>query len=91
MEAVSSTPEQARVQFYNCTHGAELKSLQVADPDVAVADRMVVVLQCDRKFVGAGGIGRADVMAGGAGEFNVVLNQDTVMDHSHVRGARQFS
>ena len=65
--------------------------LQIADPNVAVADWMVVVLQSERLFVRTG-LGRGtDVMAGGTGEFDVVLHQNAVVNHGDVGGACQFS
>jgi hypothetical protein len=41
--------------------------LQFADPDVAVADWVIVILQRQREFFWAGGVGRPHVVAGGAG------------------------
>jgi len=40
---------------------------EFAEPDVAVADGMVVVLESEREFVGACRVRRSDVMAGGTG------------------------
>jgi hypothetical protein len=43
---------------------------QFADPDVAVAHRMIMVLQGEREFFRSGGVRRAHVVAGGAGQLD---------------------
>ena len=61
------------------------------EPDVAVADWMVVVLQRKREFVRTCGVRRTDVMAGGSGEFDIVLRENTVVEDGNVRGASEFA
>jgi len=47
---------------------------QFAEPDVAVADWVIVILQSERELLRTGGVRRADVVAGGAGQLDVVLD-----------------
>src|SRR5439155_15314079 len=64
---------------------------EFAEPDVAVADGMVVVLEGERELVWTCGVRRADVMPGGAGEFDVVLREDAVVEDGDMRGASEFA
>jgi len=41
---------------------------------------MVVVLRGEREFVRTCGVRRADVVSGGAGELDVVLREDAVVE-----------
>ena len=52
---------------------------------------MVVVLQCEREFFRAGGVWRAHLMAGGAGQLDVVLDQHAVVKRGDVRGPQEFA
>src|SRR5205807_10659544 len=64
---------------------------QFADPDVAVAHGMVVVLQRQRQLVGSWFVRRAHMVPGGAGELDVVLHQNAIVKNGFARGARQLS
>jgi len=50
-----------------------------------------VVLQCEREFFRAGGVRRTHLMAGGAGQLDVVLDQHSVVERRDVRWAKKFS
>ncbi len=60
---------------------------QFAEPDVAVADWVVVVLQREREFFRSGGVRRPHVVAGRAGQLDVVLDQHAVVECGDVRWA----
>jgi hypothetical protein len=47
--------------------------LQFAEPDVAVADWVIVILQGKREFFWAGGVRRPHAVAGGAGQLDGAL------------------
>jgi len=64
---------------------------QFAEPDVAVADWVIVVLQGERQLLGTGGVRRPHVVAGGAGQLDVVLDQHAVVKRGDVRGPQEFS
>ena len=48
-----------------------------------------MVLEGEGEFVWTCGVGRADMVAGGASEFDVVLREDTVVEDRNVRGASE--
>src|SRR5438876_4525934 len=50
-----------------------------------------MVLEGEGEFVWTRSVWRADVVAGGAGEFDVVLRQDAVVEDGDVRGASEFA
>src|SRR5580692_3600978 len=64
--------------------------LQFANPDVAVANRMIVVLKRKRQLVRACFVRRTYVMAGWAGGLNVVLREDAVVKDGDARRPSQF-
>jgi hypothetical protein len=78
---VPSFPESRQMELYvrfrrgKCSTGANLSrrkgtslgGLQFANPNIAVADGVTVVLQSERELLRTGGVGRAHVVAGGAG------------------------
>src|SRR5215467_11900281 len=64
---------------------------QFADPDVAVAHRMIVVLQRQREFFRPKLVRGAHMMPSGPGEFDVVLHEHAIVKNRFARGARQFS
>ena len=64
---------------------------QFANPNIAVADWVIVVLQGERQLLGTGGVRRPHVVAGGAGQLDVVLDQHAVVKRGDVRGPQEFS
>ncbi len=52
---------------------------------------MVVVLEREWLFVRTCGVGRADVMAGWAGEFDVILREDAVVQDGDVCGTSELA
>src|SRR5258706_7110866 len=52
---------------------------------------MVVVLKGQGEFFWTWRVRRADVMPGGAGEFDIVLREDAVVEDGNMRGAREFA
>ncbi len=52
---------------------------------------MVVILEGEGKFVRTCGVGRADVMAGGTGELDVVLREDAIVEDCDMRGSSEFA
>src|SRR5258706_7321428 len=63
--------------------------LEVPEPDVPIADGVLVILERERQPVGMGCIWRAALVRGGARQGDVVLHQDAVMKHGKRRGALQ--
>jgi hypothetical protein len=67
------------------------KLLQFANPDVAVADRVVVVLQRQGKFFRTGYIGRALMVSGRTGGFDVILYEHAIVQNRESRWTQKFS
>src|SRR5579859_1921794 len=67
-----------------------LAGLQLANPDIAVAHRIAVILQRERKFVRTGLVGWPATVCGWAGEFDIVLHKDTVMKHGKAGRAEEL-
>jgi hypothetical protein len=70
---------------------ASLCGLQFADPDIAEAHGSAVILQGERQFLRVWRVGRARFVCRRASEFDIVLNQDSVVEHGYARGAKQLS
>src|SRR5215472_11951321 len=68
-----------------------LLRVQLAEPDIAVAYRIAVVLQSKGKSLRSCFVGWAFAMGGGAGKLYVVLHEHTVVKDGHARGTRQLS
>src|SRR6266576_1883239 len=82
--------------YYKWTFGARqgkllFSGLQFADPDVAVTDWMIVVLQRKGQFFWRCSVWWPNVMAGGTGQFDIVLNQHSVVKNCHMRCSGQLS
>src|SRR5712664_1070092 len=60
---------------------------QFANPNIAVADWVIVVLHGERQLLRPGGVWRPHVVAGGAGQLDVVLDQHAVVKRGDVRWA----
>src|SRR5688572_29535714 len=64
---------------------------QGADPDVAVADGVAVVLEADAALLGVLLVGRLGVVAARADQLGMVLRQHAVVQHRHRRRALQLA
>src|SRR5467141_1798411 len=67
-----------------------LRGFQLADPDVAKAHGIAVVLQSERQFVGMRFVGRTLAVRCRPGRFNIVLREHAVVQHRYASGAEQF-
>src|SRR2546426_8204883 len=95
---VASAERRSQTWMARCVRGAYsarrlfgVPVVQFADPDVAVASRLIVVLQQQRQFPGMRLVGRARHIRGGPGERDIVLHQYPVMQRGDVRGTQQFA
>ena len=70
--------------------GVPYRLFQFTNPDVAVANRMIVVLKRKRQLLRACFVRRTDVMAGWSGGLNVVLREDAVVKDGDARWPSQF-
>src|ERR1044072_6960400 len=59
--------------------------LQFSYPDVAVTDRIAVVLEFERQLVGVGLVGRPRLIGRWADQLEIVLDQHAVEQHRHPR------
>src|ERR1043166_7494917 len=66
-------------------------SLELPHPDIPVPHRMTVILQRERQPVGVRLVGGPLLVAGGAGERDVVLHQHAVMEDGHPRRAQELA
>src|SRR5215471_3556425 len=64
---------------------------KLANPDIAIVNRVIVVLQLQGKLLGSGLVWRSDMMAGRTGQLNVILYQNSVVQDSHSRGPDQIA
>ena len=65
--------------------------LQAANPDVAVADWVIMILQRERQFFRCGRVRRPRVMRGRSGQLDIVLHQRSIVKNRYARRATQFS
>src|SRR6266704_6249242 len=70
---------------------ASLGGFQFADPDVAVAHWMVMVLQRQRQFFWLRFVRRPLAMSRRAAQFHIVLHEHAVVKNGLARGAKQLS
>jgi hypothetical protein len=52
---------------------------------------VIVVLQGERELVRSGGVRRPHVVAGGAGQLDVVLDENAVVKRGDVRGPQELA
>src|SRR5215472_15187994 len=71
--------------------GFRSSDLKLANPDVAEAHRITVILQGQRCFVGARFIGWPRLVRRWARQFDVILHQHAIEENRHSRGAKQLS
>ena len=57
--------------------------LKCAEPDIPVADGIPVVLERKGQLIGMSLVGRAGLVGGRAGQLNVVVHQDAVVEYGH--------
>src|SRR6266704_1745975 len=85
--AVAVAPELFALE----KRATSLGGFQFADPDVAVAHWMVMVLQRQRQFFRLRFVRRPFAVSRRAAQFHVVLHEDAVMKHGDAGGAQQLS
>src|SRR6266446_8964782 len=68
-----------------------LRGFQLADPNVAVAHGIAVVLQAERQFLGVRFVGRALAVSCRPAWLDVVLHEHAVVQHCYASGAEELS
>src|SRR5712691_6896177 len=84
--AVAVAPELFALE----KRATSLGGLQFADPDVAVAHRMAMILQRQRQFFGVRLVGLTLAMRRRSAWLDVVLREHAIVQHGYASGPDQF-
>src|SRR6266705_4470045 len=85
--AVAVAPELFALE----KRATSLGGFQFADPDVAVAHRMAMILQRQRQFFWLRFVRRPFAVSRRAAQFHIVLHQHSIVKYGLAGGAKQLS
>src|SRR6266849_10869496 len=74
-----------------CPPRTSLSGLQLANPDIAEANRVAVILERKRQFFRLRRIRRTRSVRRWARQFDVILHQHAVVEHGHSSGTKRLA